>query len=250
MGLPIDVDGLSHVYRTESGTINAIDEFDFTIAAGEVVSLVGPTGCGKSTLLNIVLGVLSPTSGVVTIDGERPYENFYHFRGVISAVFQEARLLPWRNAISNAKLGLEALDVEDERQDEIVRGWFEKLGLTGYEDTYPQELSGGMRQRVAIARAYAIDPDVLLLDEPFGHLDEVTATRLRNDLIDLISNRDDRITGLFITHNIDEALLIGDRVLVSDAPGYVVGEFSVPDDIEERPVLFKEYKDDIIDLLD
>lgn len=250
MGLPITVDGVAKSYRTDDGPVTAIERFDFEIDAGEVVTLVGPTGCGKSTVLSIILGVLAPSEGEVRVDGRRPYEEFYSFRGELAAVFQEDRLLPWRTAGGNAALGLEALDIPLDERERRVADWFGKLGLAGSENAYPGELSGGMRQRVGLARAYAIDPEVLLLDEAFGHLDEVTATTLREDFLALVEG--DGVDGsptttLFITHDIDEALTIGDRVLVSRSPGRLIDRIDVPDGIDDDPALHRQYKDRILD---
>lgn len=249
MGLPISVNNINKTFQSKDGPVTAIENFDFEIEAGEVVTLVGPTGCGKSTILGIILGVLSPSSGEVVIDDREPYEDFDSFRGELAAVFQEDRLLPWRTASKNASFGLEALDVPEEERDRRVEKWFETLGLSGYENAYPQELSGGMRQRVGLTRAYVIEPEILLLDEAFGHLDEVTATRLRDDFLELIQSGEGRTTTLFITHNINEALTIGDRVLVSQSPGNIIDQIDVPANIDDRPELHREYRLRILDAL-
>ena len=249
MGLSVQVDGVHRAFDSGSGAITAIEEFDFAIDDGEIVTMVGPTGCGKSTVLNIVLGVLSPTRGEVLVDGRRPYEEFDGFRGEIATVFQEDRLLPWRTAQENANLGLEALDLSADEQHRRVDEWFDTLGLTGYEDSYPSELSGGMRQRVGLARAFVIDPEVLLLDEAFGHLDEVTATVLREDFLALVESGTDRKTVFFITHDIDEALTVGDRVLVSESPGRVIDVIDVPDGLDGDAERHQEYKRRILDAL-
>lgn len=249
MGLPISVDNVTKTFQTDDGTVTAIEEFNFEISEGEVVTLVGPTGCGKSTILSIILGVLSPSSGEVVIDGRKPYEDFYSFRGELAAVFQEDRLLPWRTAAKNAGFSLEALGVPEDERERRVEEWFDTLGLSGYENAYPQELSGGMRQRVGLTRAYVTNPEILLLDEAFGHLDEVTATTLREDFLDLIERGDGRTTTVFITHNINEALMMGDRMLVSRSPGKLVDNIDVPDGLDEDPELHQEYRTRILDLL-
>ena len=246
MGLPIRVENLHRAFESESGTTTAIEEFDFDIDAGEIVTMVGPTGCGKSTVLNIILGVLSPSRGSVTVDNRRPYDEFDSFRGDIAAVFQEDRLLPWRTAYENAKLGLEALEVPEDEQRQRVFAWFDRLGLEGYEEAYPSELSGGMRQRVGLARAFVVDPDVLLLDEAFGHLDEVTATVLREDFLQLVESGADRKTVFFITHDIDEALTVGDRVLVSESPGRIIDTIDVPETLGDDVERHHEYKERIL----
>jgi NitT/TauT family transport system ATP-binding protein len=249
MGLDIEVDNLHREFDTDDGLITAIERFDFSIDPGTVVTMVGPTGCGKSTILNIILGVLSPSEGDVLVDGRRPYsdDDFHSFRGEISAVFQDDRLLPWRTASQNAKLGLEALDVPKDEQDRLIDEWFPKLGLEGYQDAYPDELSGGMRQRVGLIRGYVVDPEVLLLDEAFGHLDEVTATKLREDFLSLIETEDDRKTVFFITHDIEEAIVVGDRVLVSRSPGHIIDDIEVPPEVNEDPEFRYDLKERIID---
>lgn len=249
MGLPIQVEDIHRTFDTGGGTITAIDEFDFAMDPGHIVTMVGPTGCGKSTILNIILGVLSPTRGEVKVDGRRPYDDFDSFRGEVAAVFQEDRLLPWRTAYENAKLGLEALDLPEDEQRRRVTEWFDTLGLAGYEDAYPDELSGGMRQRVGLARAFVVDPEVLLLDEAFGHLDEVTATVLREDFLDLVESGANRKTVFFITHDIDEALTVGDRVLVSESPGRVIDDIDVPAGLDNAVERHQEYKDRILEAL-
>lgn len=249
MGLSISVSDVTKTFQTDTGQVTAIEEFDFTIESGEIITMVGPTGCGKSTILNIALGVLSPSTGKVVVGGRRPYEDFHSFRGEIAAVFQEDRLLSWRTATENAQLGLEALDTTSSYRTDQVAKWFDMLGLTGYEQARPQELSGGMRQRVGLARAFVIDPEVLLLDEAFGHLDEVTATELREDFLELVRGGHARTTTLFITHDINEALLVGDRVLVSRSPGRLVDSIDVPPSLQDEPELHQQYRERILSQL-
>jgi NitT/TauT family transport system ATP-binding protein len=249
MGLPISVTDVRKEFQTDTGSVTAIEQFSFEVESGEIITMVGPTGCGKSTVLNIILGVLPPSAGEVVVGQRRPYEEFDSFSGELAAVFQKDRLLPWRTATENAQLGLEALNDSGAHPEDQVDKWFKMLGLVGYEDAYPQELSGGMRQRVGLARAFVVDPEILLLDEAFGHLDEVTATDLREDFLDLVRNGQSRTTAMFITHDIDEALTIGDRVLVSRSPGRVVDTINVPSSLNEEPELHQQYRTRILSQL-
>ena len=226
----------------------AIKDLDFDIDTGELVSVVGKTGCGKSTALSIILGLEKPTGGKITIDGSEPYKDFDSFRGKLSAVFQTDRLLPWRTALENAKYGLEILQLHKKNQLEKVRYWLEKLGLMGFENAYPHELSGGMRQRVGIARAFSVDPEVLLCDEAFGHLDEVTAIKLRADFLKLV--RETKKTSLFITHDIDEAMDLGERVLVLGKPARLLMDLQLPKSIKDDPAKRVELKSRIINAIE
>ena len=152
----------------------AVDRLDLQVGRGQMLALLGKTGCGKSTIFNMIAGLTEPTSGTVTVDGRNPFREFDSFRGKMAIVFQGDRLLPWRTALENVELGLEMLDVPaDERRATALR-WLATLGLRGHEHDYPHALSGGMRQRVSIARAFATDANILLCDEPFSALDEMT----------------------------------------------------------------------------
>lgn len=214
---------LRKVYRQRGGgDVVAINDLTFTVEPGEVVAIVGRTGCGKSTFLRILLGLEHPTSGRLLIDEHEPYKSFAKLKGVIGVVFQEDRLLPWRSALQNVTIGLEILGVPKGEQVERARSWLEKLGLSRFEDAYPGELSGGMRQRVALARAFITKPKILLADEAFGHLDEVTAIQLRQDFLDLV--RETGSTSLFVTHQLEEALDVGDRTLVFGRPATLLND--------------------------
>jgi NitT/TauT family transport system ATP-binding protein len=218
----LTVERLRKVYRSKGsgGDVTAIADLSFTVDRGGIVAIVGRTGCGKSTFLRILLGLERPTSGSLLIDDFAPYESFQRAKGLIGAVFQEDRLLPWRTAIDNVTLGLEILGLSRGEQLERARKWLATLGLSDFEDAYPGELSGGMRQRVALARAFTIRPKVLLADEAFGHLDEVTAQQLRKEFLRLVHETGS--TTLFVTHQLDEALSVGERTLVFDRPARVV----------------------------
>ena len=182
---PIEVRGLRKVFRqaTTGQSVVAIDRLDLTIASREVVAIVGQTGCGKSTFFDLMIGLEAPTDGSIRIGGKSPYADFDFFRGHMATVFQQDRLLPWRSALDNAKLPLELIGHSEEEQRERALSWLKRLGLENFTNAYPHELSGGMRQRVAIARAFSVQPQILLADEAFGHLDEVTAAELRETIL-------------------------------------------------------------------
>jgi NitT/TauT family transport system ATP-binding protein len=226
-------DLVKHYFQSKSGTgFTAIDGVNLTIAKGERVGIVGSTGCGKSTFLRIVLGVEKPTAGRLTVDGREPYKHYHDFRGYMAAVFQEDRLLPWRTALENVILGLEILGRKKREAIADAHMWFERLGLEGFENAYPGELSGGMRQRVAIARALILNPDVILLDEAFGHLDEVTSKKLRADFFSLLHGSDKTV--VMVTHNLDEALESVERVVVFGRPAKVLADFRVNEYDKQR----------------
>jgi NitT/TauT family transport system ATP-binding protein len=184
--------------------------------------VLGKTGCGKSTMFNIVAGLIEPSTGTARVVGHDPFREFDFFRGKIGIVFQNDRLMPWRTALDNVLLGLQVLNTDPKQAQDTARGWLARLGLTGHENDYPHALSGGMRQRVSIARAFAVDPEILLCDEPFSALDEMTARDLRAEFVRLV--RQSNKTAVFITHQINEAMEIGDRVLVFHRPARIAYE--------------------------
>jgi NitT/TauT family transport system ATP-binding protein len=211
---PIEVRALRKVFRqtTTGQEVVAIDRLDMTIAPREVVAIVGQTGCGKSTFFDLMIGLETPTRGSIKIGDKTPHGDFDHFRGRIATVFQQDRLLPWRSALDNAKLPLELIGMPEAEQRSRALTWLKRLGLGSFVNAYPHELSGGMRQRVAIARAFVVQPDILLADEAFGHLDEVTAAELRETFLSLA--RECGSTAILITHQLEEAISVGDRVVV------------------------------------
>src|SRR5215471_17711106 len=187
---PIEVRQLRKVFRqTASGQpVVAIDQLDLQIAPRDVVAIVGQTGCGKSTFFDLMIGLEQPTAGSIMIGDKTPYGDFDHFRGQIATVFQQDRLLPWRSSLNNVRLPIELMGLPMEVQRKRSLSWLERLGLKHFINAYPHELSGGMRQRVAIARAFVVEPEILLADEAFGHLDEVTAAELRETFLELAAN--------------------------------------------------------------
>jgi NitT/TauT family transport system ATP-binding protein len=211
---PIEVRGVRKVFRqaTSGQSVVAIERLDLTIAPRDVVAIVGQTGCGKSTFFDLLIGLEAPTEGTLRIGDRSPHADFNHFRGRIATVFQQDRLLPWRSAIDNAKLPLELIGLSEDEQRERALTWLKRLGLENFVNAYPHELSGGMRQRVAIARAFAVQPDIMLADEAFGHLDEVTAAELRETFLALA--RESGSTSVLITHQLEEAIAVGDRIVV------------------------------------
>ena len=228
-----------------SGQFTAVDRISFEVARGEIVALLGKTGCGKSTIFNLIAGLAEPTSGKITVDGQDPFGDFATLRGKIGIVFQNDRLMPWRTAIDNVVLGLDILGADRKRSLATGRDWLAKLGLTGHENDYPHALSGGMRQRVSIARALAVDPTLILCDEPFSALDEMTAQRLRAEFLRLV--RESAKTALFITHSIDEALEVGDRIMVLHRPARIAFEAQVGEAL--APERRQELRTRILDVL-
>jgi NitT/TauT family transport system ATP-binding protein len=233
-----------------SGARTAVADVSFEVGAGEVMCIVGKTGCGKSTLVNLLLGLERPSSGEILVDGMSPADEFMRLRRSVVAVFQTDRLLPWRTVIDNAALGLEAAGDSKEARLAAARPWLQRVGLAGWENHYPHQLSGGMRQRVAISRAFVLDPLVIVLDEAFGHLDEVTARQLRQECLSLISETNK--AAIVVTHNISEALEIGTRLLVLGRPAKVLANYDLAalraaPDWETRHVALREQIFQIID---
>jgi NitT/TauT family transport system ATP-binding protein len=228
-----------------SGQFTAVDRISFDVARGEIVALLGKTGCGKSTIFNLIAGLAEPNSGRITVEGIDPFGQFEALRGKIGIVFQGDRLMPWRTAVDNVLLGLEILGRDRRKSEATARAWLSKLGLAGHENDYPHALSGGMRQRVSIARALAVDRVLILCDEPFSALDEMTAQRLRAEFLRLV--RESSKTALFITHSIDEALEVGDRIMVLHRPARIAFEAVV--DKQMPPERHKELRGRILQVL-
>ncbi len=205
-------------FFTQRGAVTALQAFSLSVAQGEFVALLGPSGCGKSTFLRVVADLITPQGGTIEVLGAAPPAA--RLRRDIGFVFQDAALLPWRNALQNVELPLQVATAVARRAKASPRELLELVGLKGQERAYPHELSGGMRQRVAIARALASDPKILLMDEPFGALDEITRDRLNEELRRVW--RELGISVLFVTHSIHEAAYLAQRVVLMAAnPGRV-----------------------------
>ena len=207
-GSAIAVEGVDKRYDGEQGTVHALADIDFDVDPGEFVCIVGPSGCGKTTLFRILAGLEPATSGEVRLDdavvtGPTPD---------MGVVFQEYHLFPWQTVRENVAFGLEQTDVSTEERERRIAHLIDLVGLEGFEDSYPKALSGGMKQRVALARALAIDPALLLMDEPFGAVDAQTRERLQGELLDIWAETAKTI--LFVTHDVEEAIRLADRIVV------------------------------------
>lgn len=211
----------------------AVADTTLHIAPGEFVSVVGPTGCGKSTLLNVGAGLMEPSAGEVRVFGEL-LKGINHRAGYM---FQSEALMPWRSALQNVIAGLQFRGVGEEEACRQGREWLVRVGLQGFEDRYPHQLSGGMRKRVSLAQTLILDPDIILMDEPFSALDIQTRQLMENEVLDLWSAK--RKAVLFITHDLDEAIAMSDRVVVLSAgpKTHPIGEFAIdlprPRDVAE-----------------
>ncbi|MBV9532039.1 MAG: ABC transporter ATP-binding protein, partial [Bradyrhizobium sp.] len=213
----IEIEHVSQVFLTSTRQEHlALSDISLTVEDGAFLSILGPSGCGKSTLLYIVGGFVNPTEGTARMKG-RAITGPGPDRG---PVFQEFALFPWKSVLSNVMYGLRQQGVKAKAAEAQSRALIEMVGLKGFEDFYPKELSGGMKQRVALARTLAYRPAVLLMDEPFGALDAHTRTRLQNDLLNIWER--DRKTVLFVTHSVDEAVFLSDRVvMMTPSPGRI-----------------------------
>ncbi|MFO7916716.1 MAG: ABC transporter ATP-binding protein [Anaerolineae bacterium] len=212
-------DHIQMTFVSPNSSLEALAEADFAVMPNEFVCIIGPSGCGKSTLLRILAGLVEPTSGRVLLNGE-PLDGPQRRVGFM---FQQANLMPWRSALRNVTLPLEIQRLNGQEAEERAREMLELVGLADFADALPHELSGGMQQRVALARALIYDPQVLLLDEPFGALDALTRERMICELLRIWRKR--QKTVVMVTHNIQEAVLVADRVLtMSPQPGCVEKE--------------------------
>jgi NitT/TauT family transport system ATP-binding protein len=222
------------VSQTQPGQrYTAIADATLRVAAGEFVSIVGPTGCGKSTLLNVAAGLLEPSSGVVSVFGE----SLHGINRKAGYMFQADALMPWRSALENVTAGLEFRGLEKAEAEERGNDWLKRVGLRGFGGRYPHQLSGGMRKRVALAQMLILDPQILLMDEPFSALDVQTRQLMENELLELWSA--DRKSVVFITHDLEEAISLSDRVVVLSAgpASHPIGEYVIdiprPRDVAE-----------------
>ncbi len=221
----IHVNNINKQYGDGPNAVHVLDGVDVEIEEREFVCILGPSGCGKTTLLKMMDGLIEPTSGEIKIGDRTVTEPSTD----AALVFQTFELFPWRTTIENVELGLEIQDVDKERRRETAQQWIERVGLEGFEDSYPSELSGGMQQRVGLARALAVDPEVLLMDEPFGALDAQTKDKMQTQLLKLWEN--EKKTVVFVTHDIRESIFLADRILVMGTkPTAIVKDVTVPFD--------------------
>jgi NitT/TauT family transport system ATP-binding protein len=220
----ISMEGIARRFTTTSGTsYTAVEGIRMSVQAGTFVSVVGPSGCGKSTVLNMTAGLMQPTEGSIEIFGDK-------LTGInkrASYLFQQDALLPWKSVLDNVRLGLEFRGRNSPEAMELARSWVRRVGLEQFSASYPHQLSGGMRKRAAMAQSWIVDPDILLMDEPFSALDIHTRQRMESELLGLWSGSNKTV--LFVTHDLEEAIALSDRVLVLSAgPGSrIVGEYEV-----------------------
>src|SRR4051795_2491598 len=219
----IEIAGVSKTYRTRDGEVPSLRPLDFSVDAGEFLVVVGPSGCGKSTLLKLIAGLLAPSDGEIRVQGRvvtRPHAD-------VGIVFQSPLLLPWRSVFANVMMPVEVKGLPRATYEARARSLLKMVGLEGFEDKYPYQLSGGMQQRASICRALVHDPKIMLMDEPFGALDAMTRERMNVELMRI--QRETGKTVLLITHSIPEAVFLADRVLVmTERPGAIAAIYDVP----------------------
>jgi NitT/TauT family transport system ATP-binding protein len=220
----LEVRGITKLYERGGEKLPVLENFSLSVADLEFLVLLGPSGCGKSTLLRVIDGIETCDAGQVILDGKDVTGTTGAGRGM---VFQSFELFPWRTVLGNVAFGLEVAGVDSKERTDIARDYIDLVGLSGFENSYPHELSGGMQQRVGIARALAIDPAVLLMDEPYGALDVQTRELLQDELLNIWERR--RKTVIFVTHSIEEALYLADRIVVmSPRPARIEQVIQVP----------------------
>jgi len=240
----VRVTGVDKTFETRSGVVHALQGIDLEVAAGEFVSLIGPSGCGKSTLMRLIADLEEPTAGTVEVNGTSAAQA--RKDQAYGIAFQQAGLLPWRTVAANVALPMELHGPSGAARRERVADLLEMVGLSDFADRYPDQLSGGMQQRVAIARSLAEKPSILLMDEPFGALDEMTREKMQTDLVRICAETGAAV--VFVTHSIPEAVFLSDRVVVmSPRPGRIqeivlieVGADAARDDhLREESVFFE-----------
>jgi len=221
----LEIKRVTKTFQTEKSKILVLENVSFSVGEDEFVCIVGPSGCGKSTLLRIIAGLEKADSGEILFHGQPQTSP----TPKITMIFQLFGLLPWKTALENVEVPLEVLGMKKEARGEIAKSYLRMVGLEGFENTYPHDLSGGMKQRVGITRALALQPEVLLMDEPFSSLDELTAKTLRTLVLEIW--RDPSLptnTFVMVSHNVEEAVYMADRVIVmSPRPGRIAGEVRV-----------------------
>ncbi len=221
----VEIADLSLVYQTADHPVTALADVSLTISKGDFVSFIGPSGCGKTTLMRVVADLEHPTAGTALVNGGTPEQA--RLDRAYGYVFQAPTLYPWRSVARNVMLPLEIMNLPKADQRERARAALELVGLTGFERKYPWQLSGGMQQRVSIARALSFDPDLLLMDEPFGALDEITRDRLNDELLSLWKKT--HKTVIFVTHSISEAVYLSTKIVIMSArPGRIIDIIDSP----------------------
>lgn len=216
----VSIEKVSKIYESSAGQVTALHEVDLQIGTGELISLIGPSGCGKSTLMRLIGDLDQPTSGTIQVKGKTPHQA--RLDREYGIVFQSPVLYEWRSVRKNVELPLEVMGYKAAERRERARAILQLVGLGDFEDAYPWQLSGGMQQRVAIARALVFKPSILMMDEPFGALDEMTRERLQSELLKIWGGRESDTTVVFVTHSISEAVFLSDRVVVmSPRPGRI-----------------------------
>jgi len=238
----IDIENLSLTFETNDGPVHALSDIDLKIEEGDFVSFIGPSGCGKTTLLRVIADLEKPTAGSITVNGVSPEQA--RLNRAYGYVFQAAALYPWRTIAKNVALPLEIMGLSKAEQHQRISRNMELVNLTGFEKKYPWQLSGGMQQRASIARALAVEPDLLLMDEPFGALDEIVRDHLNEQLLQLWAKTNKTV--VFVTHSIPEAVFLSTKIVVlCPRPGriYDVIESDLPRnrslDIRETPEFLK-----------
>ncbi|MCY6381356.1 ABC transporter ATP-binding protein [Hoeflea prorocentri] len=218
MSIVIDAEGLDLTFQTNDGPVHALSDIDLKVLTGEFVSLIGPSGCGKTTLLRVIADLEKPTGGSISVNGVSPEEA--RLSRAYGYVFQAAALYPWRTIGGNISLPLEVMGYPKAERAELISRNLDLVNLTGFEKKFPWQLSGGMQQRASIARALSFDPDMLLMDEPFGALDEIVRDHLNEQLLKLWAKT--KKTVVFVTHSIPEAVFLSTRIVVmSPRPGRI-----------------------------
>lgn len=236
----VKIDNVRRIFNTRNGEMIALNGVSLDIMENEFICVVGPSGCGKSTLLNIIAGLLEPTSGKIYCDGKEVVGTGTE-RGV---VFQQYALFPWMTVLKNVMFGLNLKGIKGKEAEEIAMKYIKMVQLEDFVNHYPKELSGGMKQRVAIARAYAVNPAILLMDEPFGALDAQTRTQLQTELLETWEK--ERKTCFFITHDVEEAIILAQKVIIMSArPGRIkeIVDINIPYPRTQETKMTKEFLD-------
>lgn len=245
----LTLSGIRMEYETEGKKLLSIRDVSFSVKKKEFVSLIGPSGCGKSSIIKMLLGLITPTQGDIYVNGKRLQDSTER----ISVVFQNPALFPWLDVKKNVEVALEPIIPDQRKREKIALKYIGIVGIDGFEEAYPKELSGGMKQRVSIARALATSPELLLLDEPFAGLDVFSAQAIREEVLDLWGSPDlPPNTVLMVTHNVDEAVQMSDRIIVmSPRPSVVLGEIKIeiPRPRNTRTDEFYRTVDDVVKLM-